>query len=426
MNLPATILRDDGDLDGVLEAIGDARFVLLGEASHGTSEYYTWRARLTRRLVVERGFSFIAVEGDWPDLYEVNRYVKGYPGAGDSAEAVLDRFRRWPTWMWANWEVVAFVEWLRRHNEARPAAARVGFYGFDVYSLWDSMRQILEFLEDRDPEAHRLALRAWHCFEPYGEEAQNYAWATLALVPEGCEDEVVRLLAGIRHRLPTYAEDWEATLNAEQNAWVVLGAERYYRTMVRGGAASWNVRDLHMVQTLERLVDYHGPDAKAIVWAHNTHVGDARATDMAAQGMFNVGQLVRERHRDEGVHLVGFGSHAGRVIAARAWGDPHEIMEVPPAVAGSWEALLHEEAAVDRIVPLRELRGHPELQTPMGHRAIGVVYHPEREAFGNFVPSLLPRRYDTFVYLDHTEALHPLHPEPPLDREPPETYPFGF
>jgi len=423
---PVDVATIHTGLDELLDEIGDARYVLIGEASHGTSEFYTWRAHLTRRLITERGFSFVAVEGDWPDLYEVNRYAKGYPDTGGSAEEVLDRFRRWPTWMWANWEVVAFVEWLRRHNLALPTDHRVGFYGFDVYSLWDSMRQILDFLAERDPQAHQLALRAWHCFEPYGEEAQDYAWATLALVPEGCEDEVVELVGGIRHRLPAYPEDWEAKLNAEQNAWVIVGAERYYRTMVRGGAASWNIRDLHMTQTLERLMRYHGDGAKGIVWAHNTHVGDARATDMAAQGMFNVGQLVRERHGDEGVYAVGFGSYAGTVIAARAWGDQMEVMPIPEARADSWEAHFHRTSTRTRITTLGRYRDDPEMMRPRGHRAIGVVYHPEREAAGNFVPTVLPARYDAFIFLDRTIALHPLHAEPALDREPPETYPFGF
>ncbi len=424
--LDGSPLVTDEDLDIVLDEIGDDRIVLLGEASHGTSEFYSWRARVSRRLIEEKGFSFIAVEGDWPDVYEVNRYAKGYEGSGPDAETVLDRFSRWPTWMWANWEVEAFIEWLRGHNDALPIGRKVGFYGFDVYSLWDSMRTILDFLSDRDPQAYQMALRAWHCFEPYGEEAQDYAWATLSLVPEGCEEEAVELLSSIRHRLPAYAEDWEAKLNAEQNAWVIVGAERYYRTMVRGGAASWNIRDLHMVQTLERLLQYHGPRAKAIVWAHNTHVGDARATDMAGQGMFNVGQLVRERHGRQGVHIVGFGSHGGAVVAARAWGDQMEVMAVPDAREGSWESLFHQRSDKDRIVRIGRFVEDPDVARPRGHRAIGVVYHPEREAFGNFVPSVLPARYDTFIYLDRTAALHPLHAEPPVDREPPETYPFGF
>lgn len=417
-------LGSDADLDPLLDAIGDTRHVLIGEASHGTSEFYAWRARLSKRLIREKGFSFIGVEGDWPDLYDLNRYVKGHEG--ESAVEVVGRFRRWPTWMWANWEVVAFAEWLRGHNEPLPKDDRIGFYGLDVYSLWDSMARIIEFLSERDPEALEIALEAWRCFEPYGGEGQAYGWSTLSLVPEGCVTEAVDLLAEVTRRLRHYPEEWEAKLNLEQNAWVVVNAERYYRTMMTGGAASWNVRDRHMMSTLERLVEYHGPGAKSIVWAHNTHVGDARATDMAASGMVNIGQLARERFGSANVHLVGFGSHSGSVVAARGWGESREIMPVPAAIIGSWEAELHRALGADRVLRTSTWIDRPELMAHRGHRAIGVVYHPEREHLGNFVPTVLPQRYDSFLYLDRTEALHAVEAQPVLDHEPPETYPFGF
>ncbi len=296
-------LRDMEDLDPLLKRIGDARCVLLGEASHGTSEYYTWRARISQRLIREKGFSFIAVEGDWPDCYEVNRYVKRYPDSGKSAREVLKTFDRWPTWMWANEEIVELAEWLRQHNDGLPEEEKAGFYGLDVYSLWESMEAVIRYLERIDAEAVEAARRAYRCFEPYGEDVREYARAT-AFVPTSWEDEVVEMLLELRSRLPEYRGDPESRLSAEQNALVVRDAERYYRAMVQGGSSSWNVRDRHMIETLERLMRHHGPEAKAIVWEHNTHIGDARYTDMADVGMVNVGQLVRDQRGVEDVVLV--------------------------------------------------------------------------------------------------------------------------
>jgi len=417
-------LLADGDLDPILEAVGRARHVLIGEASHGTSEFYLWRARLTQRLIMEKGFSFVAVEGDWPDLYHLNRYVKGYEG--ESAVVVVDAYRRWPTWMWANWEVVAFAEWLRRFNDPLPEDRKVGIYGLDVYSLWDSMERIIEFLRDRDPAAVQVALEAWRCFEPYGGEGQAYGWSTMSLVPQGCVAEAAELLRDVTRRLATYDGEWETRLNLEQNAWIVLNAERYYRTMMTGGATSWNIRDQHMMSTLDRLEAYHGRDVKSIVWAHNTHVGDARATDMATSGMLNLGQLARERFGAADTHLVGLGSYSGSVVAARGWGEDRETMTVPEAPQGTWEGEMHTRLGSDTALRPATWQGDPEMMKVRGHRAIGVVYHPEREHLGNFVPTVLPHRYDTFLYLERTRALHAVHAEPPPDREPPETYPFGF
>jgi erythromycin esterase-like protein len=398
---------------------------LLGEASHGTHEYYTWRAAISQRLIAEKGFSFIAVEGDWPDCYRVNRYVKGYAGSGDSARDVLHAFERWPTWMWANEEVVELVEWLRRHNHGQPAARKAGFYGLDVYSLWDSLYQILGYLSRTKPSALPAARRAFRCFEPYGEDAHEYARAT-RWVEESCEDEVVALLAELRRSTPdTPNGDHEARFNAEQNALVVKNAEHYYRTMVRGQADSWNVRDGHMTETLDRLMARHGAGAKAIVWEHNTHIGDARFTDMADDGMVNVGQLVRERHADDGVMLIGFGSYQGSVIAGREWEAPVERLSVPPGREGSWEDVLHRAGSADKLLLFRPGEATAGMLETRGHRAIGVVYHPEYEV-GNYVPTVLPRRYDAFVYLDRTEALRPLHDVAPrTGEEVPETYPSG-
>jgi erythromycin esterase-like protein len=324
--------------------------------------------------------------------------------------------------MWANWEIMALVEWLRRHNAGQPAGQRVGFYGLDVYSLQESMASIVDYLTEHVPEAAPAARRAFQCFEPYGEDTHAYAYHA-AFVPDTCEDKVVELLLRVREQTPRYDDDPEAAFSAEQNAWVAVGAERYYRTMLHGSAASWNIRDFHMADSLDRLMAHHGPAAKAIVWEHNTHIGDARATDMAGVGMVNVGQLVRERHAGEGVILVGFGSHRGTVIAGREWGAPLERMAVPAARMGSWEGVLHQAAPADSLLLMGDLRRIELAHVLRGHRAIGVVYHPERET-GNYVPTVLPERYDAFLFIDESQALHPLHAEEAATK-PPDLYPWG-
>jgi erythromycin esterase-like protein len=340
--------------------------------------------------------------------------------------------------MWANREIVEFAEWIRRYNDQRrvPDDRKVGFYGLDVYSLWESMRVVVEYLERIDPQFAAGAKRAYRCFEPYAEDEQEYARATY-LVPTSCEDEAVSVLRALRDKAFEYREDGRETyFNAEQNALVARNAELYYRTMVRGGPASWNVRDHHMVDTLDRLMAYHrqfNPDAKAIVWEHNTHIGDARFTNMANGGMVNVGQLVRQAHGDDGVVLVGFGSHRGTVIAGEEWGAPMQRMHVPEARRGSWEDLMH--AAVAHADEWHDAAllvfddandgGISELDEPIAHRAIGVVYDPHSEHWGNYVPTIVPRRYDAFVFVDETHALSPLH-MPVNVEEVPETFPSGM
>jgi erythromycin esterase len=420
-------LRSESDLDPLLERIGDAPFVLLGEASHGTHEFYAWRAALTRRLIEERGFRFVAVEGDWPDCYRVSCSVTGAPGApADPAEA-LRAFERWPTWMWANEEVVDFTRWLRQHNTALPAQERVGFYGLDVYSLWDSLHATLDYLREHEPEHVGPAMEALRCFEPYAEDPQAYARAT-RLVPTSCEDEVVRMLSEVVRRAAQDGGLRDERFNAEQNAVVATGAESYYRAMVAGGASSWNVRDHHMIETLDRLVGHYSgigdQSVKAVVWEHNTHIGDARYTDMASAGMVNVGQLARERYGEQDVVLVGFGSHSGSVVAAQAWGDETETMPVPPARRGSIEALLHDSVADPAALFVFPEQQPDWLRHAADHRAIGVVYRPEAERWGNYVPSVLGRRYDAFLWFDRTRGLSPLQGVRPGGREL-ETWPHG-
>jgi erythromycin esterase-like protein len=328
--------------------------------------------------------------------------------------------------MWANWEIVALTEWMRKHNATQPANKRVGFYGLDVYSLWESLEAIINYLDKTDKKAKEVAMQAWHCFEPYSEEeGQSYARATAhSWVPASCEAEVVDLLLEIRNKMQQYNTDPEAVLNVERNAMIAVNAEKYYRAMIKGGPFSWNIRDHHMVDTLNKLMDFHGLHAKAIVWEHNTHIGDARATDMRLDGMVNVGQLVNEMHYHDGVFAVGFGSYRGSVIAGRQWNDVMRKMAVPPAVANSWEYIMHNAGATDRLMLMNQYVKEVLGKKEFGHRAIGVVYNPQRE-FGNYVPSIMPMRYDAFIFFDETRALHPLHIEPG-GHQMPETYPFGM
>ncbi len=416
-------ITKEKDLDVLIDEIGDARIVMLGEASHGTSEYYTWRTAISRRLIEEKGFKFIAVEGDWPECYAVNRFIKGYQNSGSKIADVLQVYRRWPTWMWANWEVAALIEWMRDFNNLRQVQDKAGFYGLDVYSLWESLEQILKFLEQNDGQAAEAARNAINCFEPFNRDPQVYAQAT-AFVPTDCEHEVIEMLQRIQ-RQPKFTNDAEYDFNTKQNALVAVNAEKYYRAMIRGGASSWNVRDSHMMETLDRLLELHGPNSKAIVWEHNTHIGDARATDMADDNMHNIGQLAREKYGEHQVKLVGFGTYQGSVIAGKSWGAPMQKMDVPPAIKGSWEHMLHELSTDDKIILSKDLKHIPELQKRIGHRAIGVVYDPKYEAFGNYVPTVIHERYDAFIYFDETEAVHPLHMKPRGTQEP-ELYPWNY
>jgi erythromycin esterase len=413
-------LGTDADLDALLNEIGDARFVLLGEASHGTHEYYTWRTRISKRLIKEKGFSMIAVEGDWPDCYRLNRYIKGYPDAGGSAKEVLAEFNRWPTWMWANWEIVALAEWLRKHNDILPSDKRIGFYGLDVYSLWESMESIFLYLNKKDPVAFQSVQKAMDCFEPFNvKEGFSYAERSYGL-SFSCAKEVEKLLVDIRSRMPWFDTDFEAVFNAEQNAMVAVNAERYYHAMLGGGDSTWNIRDRHMSETVDRLMGFHGHDSKIIIWEHNTHIGDARATDMKRSGLVNIGQLIKEKHDALGVYRVGFGSYKGTVIAGSNWGAQMKKMQMPKAKENSWEHLLHEAGPDDKLLFSKDLKF---FDSPIGHRAIGVVYDPGFE-YGNYVPSNIPLRYEAFIYLNHTTAVHPLHTKPD-GLQMPGTYPWG-
>ncbi|WP_144051597.1 erythromycin esterase family protein [Fibrisoma limi] len=403
-------LELEGDLDSLLNDIGDSRYVLLGEASHGTAEFYAWRAAITRRLIAEKGFTFVAVEGDWPDAYVLNSYVQGLGSPGRATE-VLQAFNRWPTWMWANAEIARLAEWMRTYNDQHPDR-KASFYGLDVYSLWESLNVLATTLRPTDPETAQMARNALACFDGYRGDEQAYALATLRGIR--CADALDQLRQRVQARYSNQKDT--ATFNVLQNAITAVNAEQYYYEMVRDDAESWNIRDRHMATTLDRLMKLHGPNAKAIVWAHNTHVGDARYTDMAPYGMVNLGQLVRESHGSEGVYIVGFGTYQGEVIAADRWGNPLRRMPVPQSPTGSWDELLHRVTPGNKLLFLNQLRTDSTLAQTRGQRAIGVVYHPNQEQ-GNYVPTRLTERYDGLIFLNRTQALQPIDVQPQARKE---------
>jgi erythromycin esterase-like protein len=400
------------DYDLLLDRMRDAQFVLLGEASHGTAEFYSERAEITKRLIAEAGHTVVAVEGDWPDAYRVNRYVRGESG-DDTPEEALGDFTRFPTWMWRNTEVVEFLAWLREWNDAHPT--KVGFYGLDLYSLHTSMDEVIKYLDEIDPEAAIRARHRYACFDQFGLDPQVYAYETALAGQEPCEQQAIDQLVELRER----AIDGGDRFYAEQNARLVVNAEEYYRAMFRSGVESWNLRDRHMVDTLDRLVDHLG-QARATVWAHNSHVGDARATQLGESGELNVGQLVRELHPDA-THIVGFSTYTGTVTASSDWGGPAERKGVRRALPGSWEELLHETGIESFFLDTSELPGR------MLERAIGVIYRPETERMSHYFEARPSKQFDTLIHLDVTRAVEPLEPTSMWHaaRDLAETFPFG-
>ncbi|MEH7388544.1 erythromycin esterase family protein [Bacillus sp. JJ1521] len=400
------ITGSKNDLDPLVSAITNQKYILLGEASHGTSEFYKIRADMTKRLIVEKEFTFIAVEGDWPACQEVNRYIKGYSNQFENARDVLISFKRWPTWMWANQEMIDLIEWLKEFNQGKSSENKVGFYGIDIYSLWESMDEILKYLEKRNSPDLEVARKAFACFEPFNREVEKYALSS-AFYAEGCHEEVTKLLTEISVNKHNYQDSEEGSLNVEVNSLITANAENYYTTMITNDNESWNIRDRHMVEVIHKIDSFYNRESKGIIWEHNTHVGDARATDMANEGIVNVGQLLREEVGTENVFIVGFGTHHGTVIAATEWGENFKKMNTPPAVAGSWEDFLYKAGAYDKLLVFTKKNKHLFVKK-IGHRAIGVVYNPQFEHYGNYVPSVISERYDAFVFVNTTNALTPL------------------
>ncbi|HUB59007.1 MAG TPA: erythromycin esterase family protein [Candidatus Micrarchaeia archaeon] len=415
------------DFDPLLKAIGEARFVLIGEASHGTHEFYRLRAQITKRLIAEKEFNAVAVEADWPDAYRVNQYVR-FKGDDEDAIDALSGFQRFPAWMWRNADVLDFVGWLRNFNEHRHSH-RAGFYGLDLYSLHASMRAVLDFLDKVDPEAARRARNRYACFDNYGEDNQAYGYATSFGLNKSCEDEVVSQWMEMRRRAADLARrdgrvGRDAFFFAEQNARLVKNAEEYYRAMFHERVSSWNLRDTHMAETLDALMHHLGRKSKVVVWAHNSHLGDARATEMGQRGELNLGQLVREGYGKEAI-LIGFTTNAGTVTAASGWDSPAERKHVRPALPGSYEALFHDAGVSNFLLHLRENeKVTAALREPRLERAIGVIYLPQSERASHYFHAQLPDQFDVVLHYDETRAVEPLERTAAWEAgEVPETYP---
>jgi erythromycin esterase-like protein len=423
------------DYDWLLRAVGDARYVLLGEASHGTHEFYQERAQITQRLIEEKGFTAVAAEADWPDAWRVNRFVQGV-GADQFGHEALGDFKRFPTWMWRNTVVAEFVDWLRQHNEELPTDARAGFYGMDLYSLHTSMDAVLRFLDKVDPQAAKHARERYSCFDRYGPDDQVYGFLAASGATPSCKEQVVEQLMELQKDAAEYARrqpriDRDELFHAEQNARLVKNAEQYYRTMfTRGGESTWNLRDRHMMETLqalERHLERKGVQPKIVVWAHNSHLGDARATEMGwRRGEINVGQLVRQAHGNKS-KLIGFTTARGTVTAAADWGEPAQRKKVRDAMEHSYEALFHDTKMKRFLLDLRTgnevTRG---LRDSRLERAIGVVYHPKTERVSHYFDAELPSQFDVVLHFDETRALEPLERNAEWQKgDAPETYPFG-
>ena len=423
------------DYDPLLEMIGAARLVLIGEASHGTHEFYRERAQITKRLIEEKGFTAVAVEADWPDAYRVNQYVRGTSSDEDAVQA-LTGFKRFPSWMWRNADVLDFVGWLRAHNDRLPAdAARVGFYGLDLYSLHSSIEAVVNYLDRMDPDAAQRARARYACFDHFGKDEQAYGYATGLGMAESCEDEVVDQLLEVHRRAAEFARlDGRIALDdyfyAWQNAKLVRNAERYYRSMFRGRVSSWNLRDSHMAETLDSLLQFlnaQHPQTRIVVWAHNSHLGDASATAMGEEGEWNVGQLVRQGYRQEAV-LVGLTTHGGTVTAASEWDGPAERKVVRPALADSYESLFHSIELPRFMLTFRNNgSAAAALREPMLERAIGVIYRPETERYSHYFHARLSEQFDAVIHFDETRAVEPLERNSDWDAgEVPETFPTGI
>jgi len=420
------------DHDPLLRLLGDARFALLGEASHGTQDFYRERIAITKRLVTEQHFTAIAVEADWPDAWRVNRYVRGVSDDPD-ANAALGGFQRFPSWMWRNTEVRDFVEWLREFNRGRGRRDQVGFYGIDLYSLFTSIQAVLRFLDASDPEAARRARARYACFDHADEDSQAYGYGASFGLSASCEDEAVQQLREMNRLManlpPTPGMERDEAFFAVQNARLVHNAEEYYRTMFHGRVSSWNLRDSHMVETLQAL-DRHlsvgGHSPRIAVWAHNSHLGDASATEMGDSGEWNVGQLVRDRYGKDAV-LVGFSTHHGWVTAASEWDEPPQRKRVRDGLPGSWEEVFHQTGEARLLLALRDDPALRELANSRRlQRAIGVIYRPETERQSHYFFTRLADQFDAIIHIDETQALEPLDKAGvTAGREAPETYPSG-
>jgi protein-L-isoaspartate(D-aspartate) O-methyltransferase len=416
---------DLANLEPVLDRIGDARVVLIGEATHGTSEFYRMREVITRALIREKGFTFVAIEGDWPDAARIDHYVRHF----EYQPSEWTAFARFPTWMWRNNEVREFVEWLRGENACREPRERAAFHGLDLYSLHNSIREVLEYLDEVDPHAAQVARERYGCLTPWQSDPATYGRAALTGRYRSCEKEVASMLVGMLGKRREYAlRDGERYFDAVQNARLVTNAERYYRVMYYGSRASWNLRDSHMFETLKSLLAFYGPDSKAVVWAHNSHTGDASATEMSIRGEHNIGQLCRREFKG-GAYLLGFGTDRGTVAAASDWNGPMRIMSVRPAIEKSYERRFHavtqDIGEPKFFVPMRgKISLQEVLKRPRLERAIGVIYRPETELASHYFQAVLSKQFDEYIWFDETRAVSPFATADIKGM--PETYPFGL
>lgn len=431
-DIRARALRLDeraSDYDTLLEMVGDRSLVLLGEASHGTREFYRMRCEITRRLIEEKGFDGVAVEADWPAAYRLNRYVKGAEDKDPFGE-----FRRFPQWMWRNREVAEFIEWLRAHNARRLPGHRAGFYGLDLYSLYDSMDSVIRYLEQVDPEQSAEARRIFDCLD-HVRDPQQYGYQSAFKLRPSCRADILRQLKELRRKSPQYLatdglESGDEQFSAEQNAQLALNAENYYREMFGSRVNTWNLRDRHMTTVLfdlQRYLRQRGGSGKLAVWAHNSHLGDARATEMGWNGEQNIGQLTRMRAGYDDTLLVGFTTYTGFVAAAREWNGPVEHRWVRPGLSDSYEQLFANTGLERFFLPLKGAEGHPLRNTVMLERAIGVIYRPETERASHYFRAGIKPQFDAVFHLDETSSVEPLDTAPSWQRrEAPETYPFGI
>ncbi|MCW3106535.1 MAG: protein-L-isoaspartate O-methyltransferase [Segetibacter sp.] len=398
------ILATDKDLDVLLAEIGNARVVLLGEDSHGTSEYYTWRAAITKRLVQEKGFGIVALEADWTDTYRLNNLLTGIRKDSGDVASFLKQYDRWPQWLWANEEFVQLMQWMNAFNTT--ANNKISIYGLDVYSFEEALDTLIASLHDKP--ILPIAQNVKQCLQPYYNDAMAYQRA----VQNGaanCGDAVNRLWLSVNNLTGANKTNNKADFVLQQNARVLFNGERYFRGTVQNRMGAWNIRDRHMAETIKGLLDHYGSQSKIIVWAHNTHIGDARFTDMPGRGRSNISEMLRKEYGNENVSIVGFGSYKGSVIAAQKWDTSYQTMEVAPARTGSIEQLLHADGGGNKIILMKEVENNPLLGKWLIQRAIGVVENPRNGLSGTYVTSQIQKRYDAFIYFDETHPLHPLH-----------------
>ncbi len=402
--IPFYPLQDEQDLTILIEQLGNARVVLLGEATHGTAEFYNWRTAITKRLIQEKGFDFIAVEGDWQDAYHINNFIK--QDKKDSAETItlLKQFNRWPKWLWANYETASLITWLSEYNYQQPLNKKAGFYGLDIFAFWKPVTEQIPYLTDT--ALIHAAQKVKRCLEPYGNDALAYTKVVNQQASSSCQRVTDAFAQAVQKATGGKPAKDEALFLLQQAALVAVNGERYFRNILRNRTDTWNTRDNHMNETIKRLLNLQGPNSKAIVLAHNTHVGDAHYAEMHFSGRTNVGELVRKEFGADKVFTVGFGFYSGEFIAAEKWGQPYQKMEVPAAAPRTFEYILHNDSAVNKIILSKDIHDNPRLKTWVGNRAIGVENNPNQ--LGSFAGSLIPQRYDAFIYIDRATATHPI------------------